>query len=66
MDKYRLTPTPLHLVKPRLEWVGTVLGMDVYVDVSRQFEPEKKRDLAQTILEVRLRGEQHEQTNQNS
>lgn len=43
-----LETTPLHEVKPRLEWIGRILGMDVYVDTSG--EHPDKRKLAENVL----------------
>lgn len=43
-------PTPQYQLKPKLEWVGCILGMDLYVDTSRERQPNEKRLLAEKIL----------------
>lgn len=39
-----------HSDKPKLEWVGRILGMDLYVDTQGEHWPEKKRELAERML----------------
>lgn len=44
--------TPTHNLKPKLEWVGRVLGMDLYVDTSGRRQPSEKRDLVEAVLKA--------------
>ena len=41
-----LEVTPTHLLKPNLQWIGRLLGMDVYIDTQHK----KKRALAEKLL----------------
>lgn len=56
IDTAHFVQTPQHYLNPRLEWVGKVLGMDLYVDLKNQLQPEKKRQLAEEVLKNVLGG----------
>lgn len=43
-----LEVTPMHDLKPKLEWVGKILGMDVYIDTSGKHPA--KRDIAEELI----------------
>lgn len=45
-----LQTTRVRDMKPKLVWVGKMLGMDMYIDVGGQREPDRKLDLAEACL----------------
>ena len=54
----KLTATPQHLLKPKLVWVGRILGMDLYLDIQGKPDAMKKRDVAERVLKKMFKAEE--------